>query len=159
MTRNLILIPLLLWLAGCALAPPGEDQGFRAGPADAAAPVLPPPGTPRAVLTLIGQARAAMEAGDPLTAAARLERALRIEPRNPVLWHYMAPCAWPGISPNGPPVLPPAPTASPTATAACRPPTGASSLPPATGSVTGKAPAGPKRRRNGSQPGCSGMKK
>jgi len=89
-TRNLILIPLLLWLAGCALAPPGEDQGFRAGPADAAAPVLPPPGTPRAVLTLIGQARAAMEAGDPLTAAARLERALRIEPRNPVLWHYMA---------------------------------------------------------------------
>lgn len=87
--RILLLALTLLFFAACTLAPPGE-KGFRAGPADAAAAVPPPPGTSRAVLTLIAQARDAIEAGDALTAAARLERALRIEPRNPVLWHYMA---------------------------------------------------------------------
>ncbi len=87
--RILLLAFTLLWLAACTLAPPGE-KGFRAGPADAAAPVPPPPGTSRAVIALLEQARAAIDAGDAVVAETRLERALRIEPRNPVLWHYMA---------------------------------------------------------------------
>lgn len=47
-------------------------------------------GTSNAVLELLGRARQRIDAGDLDGAGVQLERALRIEPSNAVLWHYMA---------------------------------------------------------------------
>lgn len=43
-----------------------------------------------AVIALVQNARSDMSAGQLGAAAANLERALRIEPRNPTLWHELA---------------------------------------------------------------------
>jgi len=51
---------------------------------------LPPGSNNPAVLALLGSADAKAGAGQISAAAADLERALRIEPRNPVLWHELA---------------------------------------------------------------------
>jgi len=88
--KFLSILLLAMLLTACALAPPGTREGFKAGPGDAAETIPPPPGTSRAVIALLAEARAAIEAGDTVVAETKLERALRIEPRNPVLWHYMA---------------------------------------------------------------------
>ena len=47
-------------------------------------------GTSRAVLSLLAEARKRVDAQDLEGAGAYLERALRIEPRNAVIWHYLA---------------------------------------------------------------------
>ena len=76
----------LLVAAGCAAPPTGEQQ-----PDTPAAP--PPPLSAResmAVAGLLETARADSNAGRLAEAAAGLERALRIEPRNPRLWHELA---------------------------------------------------------------------
>jgi tetratricopeptide (TPR) repeat protein len=64
--------------------------------------VSPPPATPEetlartpvsdsnAVIALAESARADTDGGNFIKAAAALERALRIEPRNPRLWHELA---------------------------------------------------------------------
>jgi Flp pilus assembly protein TadD len=76
----------VLVLAGCATAPePGPSP----------APVEQPPASqaPReniAVAGLLESARSDAAAGKLVTAAASLERALRIEPRNPRLWQELA---------------------------------------------------------------------
>ena len=63
------------------------------------APPPPPPPSPfsapghpesRAIASLMDNARADYIAGRPANAAASLERALRIEPRNPRLWQELA---------------------------------------------------------------------
>jgi len=78
---------LLRIVAACAL-------GFLA-----ACATLAPPERPEApavasendaVIALARNARDDMSAGRLSTAAANLERALRIEPRNPTLWHELA---------------------------------------------------------------------
>lgn len=43
-----------------------------------------------AVLALLSEATQQETSGDPEVAAAKLERALRIEPRNALLWHHLA---------------------------------------------------------------------
>jgi len=43
-----------------------------------------------AVVALLNEAEAQFEAGESEQAAALLERALRINPRNPILWHNLA---------------------------------------------------------------------
>lgn len=59
-------------------------------------PQTPQPATPAvasensAVIALAKNAREDMSAGQLGAAAANLERALRIEPRNPTLWHELA---------------------------------------------------------------------
>ena len=74
-------------LAGCATAP---------GPEPELPPVQPPETAPAprsenaAVAGLLENARADATAGRLANAAATLERALRIEPRNPRLWHELA---------------------------------------------------------------------
>ncbi len=84
---TLIRALILLFLAGCASSP---------APSPAPAPVeqAPPPYLgPResiAVAGLMDSARADAAAGRLPSAAATLERALRIEPRNPRLWHQLA---------------------------------------------------------------------
>jgi tetratricopeptide (TPR) repeat protein len=54
-------------------------------------PVVPPePSQNAAVVALLDQARTHSSAGQTEAAGASLERALRIEPRNPVLWQELA---------------------------------------------------------------------
>lgn len=73
---GLILSVAGLFLAGCAV-PPSDV-------------LLPEPSSNTAVLSLLAQAHAQTAAGQLESAGTSLERALRIEPRNPVLWQELA---------------------------------------------------------------------
>lgn len=80
----------LLLLAGCSVSPP-QPEGFEVEPTAPDQPqIRPAPETSKAALALLSKARAAAQEGDLTVAEAQLERALRIEPQNAVLWHYMA---------------------------------------------------------------------
>ena len=91
------LIYVLALLSGCATqpeaprgpepAPPPEAQQL---PAPAPERVPPPRAETTAVAGLMDSARADSAAGRLSNAAATLERALRIEPRNARLWHELA---------------------------------------------------------------------
>lgn len=70
----------IVLLAGCAATGGGREPGAVQGPVS---------GTP-AVVALADSAGRAMSAGHPESAAASLERALRLEPRNPRLWYRLA---------------------------------------------------------------------
>jgi tetratricopeptide (TPR) repeat protein len=83
-----IVLPALL-LAACAGTPGTTQPGLEVGDAGPDQ-VRPAPQTSRPVLALLEQANQAARQGDLAVAESRLERALRIEPRNPVLWNYMA---------------------------------------------------------------------
>ena len=76
---------LLILISGCAA--PGPEQ-----PAEPEAPpaISTPPSENVAVASLMDNARADVAANKLGSAAATLERALRIEPRNPRLWHELA---------------------------------------------------------------------
>lgn len=77
---------LVALLAGCA-TPPGPAPETQPEPAP------PPVAAPKeniAIAGLMDTARADAAAGNLTGAAASLERALRIEPRNPRLWHELA---------------------------------------------------------------------
>ena len=95
-----------LLAAACTTAPPDRERQ-EAPPAPAELPSPPPYETPEApaptepsarpgprenvaVAGLMRNARRDSEAGRLANAAATLERALRIEPRNPRLWHELA---------------------------------------------------------------------
>jgi Tetratricopeptide repeat len=95
-----VLTPFLVVLvAGCATTP---EPSTLPGPAPAPAPeaqqlpappperVPPPRAETTAVAGLMDSARADIAAGRLPNAAASLERALRIEPRNARLWHELA---------------------------------------------------------------------
>ena len=71
----MILLIAAFFLAGCAMMQP-------------AAP--PEPSSNTAVQTLLNKARGQAAAGRMDAAGADLERALRIEPRNPLLWQELA---------------------------------------------------------------------
>ena len=71
-------VPLLLLLLLTACA--GPQTGGEA----------PEPKAGRAVTSLLAQADTRAQAGEWEQAAALLERALRIEPRNAWLWHHLA---------------------------------------------------------------------
>ncbi len=102
--RNLFVPLLLLSLAACGSAPkryspPVVDQSGAPPVTDAlpqgeplgqTAPAPRPAAGGSAVVALLDQAQARMRAGDPDAAAAVLERALRIEPRNARLWSQLA---------------------------------------------------------------------
>ena len=81
---------LVVLLAGCAAPTPAPVEKAPA-PVD----VPPPPVRPAtretpAVASLMDSARVDAAAGRLANAAATLERALRIEPRNPRLWSELA---------------------------------------------------------------------
>lgn len=80
---------ITLGLAACS-AGPKRDVGFEVGEGQATEQILPDSRTSKTVLALLDNARSAAKAGQLHTAESQLERALRIEPRNAVLWHYMA---------------------------------------------------------------------
>lgn len=87
---------LLIFLAACATAPEGPPGGLP----EPVPPTQPPTAEPApppvsrsenvAVAGLMESARADAAAGKLSTAAASIERALRIEPRNPRLWQELA---------------------------------------------------------------------
>lgn len=52
--------------------------------------IIPAPQTSPAVVDLLNQARAATQQGQLQRAEVLLERTVRIEPRNPTLWNYLA---------------------------------------------------------------------
>jgi cytochrome c-type biogenesis protein CcmH/NrfG len=68
----------LLALAGCETLPRSADEPLPVGTDNTA------------VVALLEGARQNTSSGRLQAAAANLERALRIEPRNPVLWHELA---------------------------------------------------------------------
>jgi Tfp pilus assembly protein PilF len=87
--RFLFLLAVLL--AGCATAPePAPKPEAPAAPPPPVVPAPPPRSENIAVAGLMDSARADAAAGNLPSAAASLERALRIEPRNPRLWHELA---------------------------------------------------------------------
>jgi predicted Zn-dependent protease len=78
-------LALLALLAGCATAPQPAIE-----PAGAPAPAPAARVESIAVASLLDSARSDTEAGRLAGAAASLERAIRIEPRNPRLWQELA---------------------------------------------------------------------
>ena len=92
---------LIAFLAGCATPPPPTPEPAPspttpepAPPVPSPQPSEPPPPISKhenvAVAGLMETARAEAAAGKLSTAAAAIERALRIEPRNPRLWQELA---------------------------------------------------------------------
>ena len=84
---RIVLALLAVILGGCATVyapPPGT------APAPAPAPESAARTETIAIASLLDGARADTAAGRLANAAASLERALRIEPRNPRLWHELA---------------------------------------------------------------------
>src|SRR5712691_11567484 len=86
MTSRLIVLAFSVFLSACATSrpepgpPPPSPLPFS-GPAHAES---------AAIASLMDSARADNAAGKLANAAASLERALRIEPRNPRLWQELA---------------------------------------------------------------------
>ena len=84
---------LALVVGGCTTAPSEPGAPESVPPADETFPdatAKPAPSENVAVAGLMKNARRDTEAGRLASAAATLERALRIEPRNPRLWHELA---------------------------------------------------------------------
>ena len=83
---RILLAFLAVVIGGCALVQ-------QPAPVSAPAPAPAPPAArteSAAIAGLLDDARADAEAGRLTNAAASLERALRIEPRNPRLWQELA---------------------------------------------------------------------
>ena len=85
-----IFLPMALLMVNACSFTPLKNEGFPVGTAVDSSPIRPAATTSKTVLSLIKQARAAAQKGNLTRSEAQLERALRIEPRNAVLWHYMA---------------------------------------------------------------------
>lgn len=84
--RHLLLLFCLFPIACTTTRPPaveipGEDPDKIIRPSSDTSP---------AVVNLLNQARTATQQGELERAEVLLERTVRIEPRNPTLWHYLA---------------------------------------------------------------------
>ncbi len=85
--RFLFFLPVLLIVACSFTAKqPEPETTEEAGLMQ----IRPSDSSSSAVLSLLQKARTAAKAGQLEVAEVNLERALRIEPRNASLWHYMA---------------------------------------------------------------------
>ena len=89
----------LLFLAGCASAPQAPSSPAPTTASSSERQPAPPVGAPPApegkresvaVASILQTARAEASSGQLASAAASIERALRIEPRNPRLWNELA---------------------------------------------------------------------
>ena len=85
-----LLFVLLFLVSGCADLPINSSSGSATGvpagvPAEEAEPEAQS-GSGAAVQELVASSRASRSSGDYVHARADIERALRIEPRNPYLW-------------------------------------------------------------------------
>jgi predicted Zn-dependent protease len=88
--RKALLLAALV--SGCAAVPPPEGAPVDEAPVPQPAPQAeaPRPTENVAVAALMTNARADVDANRLGSAAATIERALRLEPRNPRLWHELA---------------------------------------------------------------------
>jgi len=77
------ILALVVILGGCAVV---QDPAPESAPAPVPAPAI----ENAAIASLMDGARSDVAAGRLANAAASLERALRIEPRNPRLWQELA---------------------------------------------------------------------
>lgn len=76
-------------LSACSITPrPAPDDTDSIIPADEQ--IRPDASTSAAIKRLIENARQASKQGQMSRAESFLERAIRIEPKNPFLWHYLA---------------------------------------------------------------------
>ena len=82
---HLLFLSFILSITACQ-APKDKTSDWSS----ASGEVRPGPKTSKAVLALLKKSRLASKKGSLSTAESHLERALRIEPRNPTLWLYMA---------------------------------------------------------------------
>ena len=82
----LLLLCSLLPIACTTTRPPALE--LPGEPADKV--IYPSPKTSPAVVDLLNQARTATQQGQLQRAEVLLERTVRIEPRNPTLWNYLA---------------------------------------------------------------------
>ena len=82
-THRTILLTALLFLGGCAGLQPTEAPPTQT-------PMQTPTSDNSAVVALLSKAGDHSAAGQLDAASENLERALRIEPRNPLLWHELA---------------------------------------------------------------------
>ena len=102
---NIAAIATILLATGCAALPPLSPPWTPPAPSPRPAPLpsqepefLPPSAPPavlapsenNAVVALLQKSQSQSSAGQLDAASASLERALRIEPRNPVLWQKLA---------------------------------------------------------------------
>jgi len=86
-----LFLVLAFFIAGCATGPaPSPEQPELPAPQEPPPPEAQQKRENVAIAGLMQSARADSAAGRLSTAAASLERALRIEPRNPRLWHELA---------------------------------------------------------------------
>ena len=101
---------MVVLIPGCSTAPPqqaptpvveqGQPVSAQPSPVTYPASRYTPPSSPEnalaastqppAVVALLQQAEQQANAGDLESAAASLERAIRIDPRNPVIWYHLA---------------------------------------------------------------------
>ncbi len=87
--HHILLLSLAILLGSCSTVPEKSVVAPAAEePIDMQ--IRPQRSTSRAALSLLEKARAAAREGRLDAAESYLERAIRIEPRNAVLWHYMA---------------------------------------------------------------------
>jgi Tfp pilus assembly protein PilF len=99
MNRSLILlaVSLLVAIGGCSSAPqqgdleplPRELEMERA-PLEQTPAMRAPSRSNTAVAAILLDVQSAIQRGQYNIASAQLERALRIEPANPHIWHYLA---------------------------------------------------------------------
>jgi predicted Zn-dependent protease len=82
------LLLLLVVLTSCTVTKP--PPGIEVPGDDPDKTILPDRETSPAVVNLLNNAREATRQGDYARAEVLLERTVRIEPRNAVLWHYLA---------------------------------------------------------------------
>lgn len=86
-SRHILLLLCSLFPIACTTTRPPALE-VPSEPADKV--IYPSPQTSPAVVDLLNQARAATQAGKLQRAEVLLERTVRIEPRNPTLWNYLA---------------------------------------------------------------------
>ncbi len=85
--KRLVTCLLIIGLSACVHAPPPRSAGDKAGSASIPEPAKEAArGAVSAGETLVAQGRAQLAAGDTARAAASIERALRIEPRESLWW-------------------------------------------------------------------------
>jgi Flp pilus assembly protein TadD len=81
-----LLLLAVLGLAACAGQPAYQSQSPATGGAENDAGTVGEAGSAAAVQELVASSRTSAASGDYALALADIERAIRIEPRNPYLW-------------------------------------------------------------------------
>ena len=84
--RLLVLLPPLLGLTACAGMPLDESASEVAATPAEVAESQARSGSAEAIRELVESSRTSRASGDYSQALANIERAIRIEPRNPYLW-------------------------------------------------------------------------